>query len=219
MKMVSTTAAIASLIGVNLIPLYGVLFQNWNVYSIMLTYWLESAIIGFFTIKKMLKTETSGASAAKTPAINLGSFTYNGQTISSNQAHHMGAKLFYIPFFSMHFGLFMLVHFIFLNVFFFSWEASFVGIMLCTVSLLFSHWVSYQTNFINRHEYQHLSAGELFFRPYPRIIVMHITVILGGFFALSMGSPPAALACMIVLKIIADLGAHLLEHRLRPSVY
>ncbi|OIO22954.1 hypothetical protein COX84_07215 [Candidatus Micrarchaeota archaeon CG_4_10_14_0_2_um_filter_49_7] len=42
------------LIFVNLIPLYGVLFMGWSGMLVLLAYWAESAIIGFFMILKAL---------------------------------------------------------------------------------------------------------------------------------------------------------------------
>ena len=35
------------LIGANLVPLIGVLFFKWDIFSIMLLYWLESGVVGF----------------------------------------------------------------------------------------------------------------------------------------------------------------------------
>jgi hypothetical protein len=179
--IVSNTAALFSLVVANLLPLYGVWFLNWNVFSIILLYWLESAIIGGFTLLKIKKTRGD-------------------------------EKLFYIPFFMVHFGLFMFVHLIFLLVFFFSRDVSAGGLFLTFLSLCFSHYVSYQLNFIQKKEYEKLSAGTLFVRPYPRIIVMHLTVILGGFLVLSTGGARWALTLMVLFKIVADVASHLWEH-------
>lgn len=37
----------------NLIPLYGVFFQNWDAFWIVLLYWTENLIIGFFNVLRM----------------------------------------------------------------------------------------------------------------------------------------------------------------------
>jgi len=39
----------------NLIPVFGVLFFDWDLYSIMVLFWMETAIIGFYQIIKILK--------------------------------------------------------------------------------------------------------------------------------------------------------------------
>jgi hypothetical protein len=46
------------LIAVNLIPLFGVLFFGWSLFSIMFLYWIENGIIGFFNILKSALGET-----------------------------------------------------------------------------------------------------------------------------------------------------------------
>jgi hypothetical protein len=48
--------------------------------------------------------------------------------------------------------------------------------------------------------------------PYTRIVVMHLTVMAGGFLTLVLRTPQAALLLLIVLKTAADLRAHLREH-------
>ena len=47
---------IASLIAVNLLPIFGVIFLNWNTGTLLFSYRTESAIIGFYTILKIKKT-------------------------------------------------------------------------------------------------------------------------------------------------------------------
>ena len=41
------------LIAVNLIPLFGVLFFGWSLFSIMFLYWIEKGIIGLFNVFKI----------------------------------------------------------------------------------------------------------------------------------------------------------------------
>lgn len=190
MRAASNLYALTSLVLANLIPLYGVFVADWNVFTLMLLYWLESAVIGVFTIKKMSRSE---GSIGETPSF--------------------GAKGFFIPFFMMHYGLFMFVHLVFLLAFFFSPQASLGSIALGLASLTLSHFISYQTNFIHNLEYKKITAERLFVAPYPRIIVMHLTIIIGGAIALSSGQAQWALGLMVALKLTADLASHLWEHR------
>jgi len=37
----------------NLIPLYGVFYQSWDTFWIVLLYWTENLIIGFFNVLRM----------------------------------------------------------------------------------------------------------------------------------------------------------------------
>jgi hypothetical protein len=47
--------------------------------------------------------------------------------------------------------------------------------------------------------------------PYKRIIVMHLTIIFGGFLVMMLDNKLPALVLMIVLKVGVDLRAHLGE--------
>jgi Family of unknown function (DUF6498) len=48
--------------------------------------------------------------------------------------------------------------------------------------------------------------------PYKRIMVMHITLIVGGFLTLILRTLQPALLLLIILKTGVDLRAHLREH-------
>ena len=51
------------------------------------------------------------------------------------------------------------------------------------------------------------------FAPYGRLVVLHITIILGGMAIAITGAPAAAVAILVVLKTVMDIGFHLAEHR------
>jgi predicted permease len=87
------TFSLAALIGANLIPFAGVFFFGWDVSFIVLLYWLENLIVGFYNILKMATVKTTAKAA-------------------------MLHKLFVIPFFCIHYGGFCAVHGVFLTVFF-----------------------------------------------------------------------------------------------------
>ena len=48
--------------------------------------------------------------------------------------------------------------------------------------------------------------------PYGRIILMHVTIIFGGWLILALGAPILALVLLIGLKIVSDARAHHKEH-------
>jgi hypothetical protein len=52
--------------------------------------------------------------------------------------------------------------------------------------------------------------------PYKRIIVMHMTIIIGGFLTMLLRTPAAAVLLLIIFKTAADLHAHRREHA-RPT--
>jgi len=50
-------------------------------------------------------------------------------------------------------------------------------------------------------------------QPYGRVVVLHMTVLFGGWIVMTLGSPLAALVLLVVLKTAADLRAHKAERR------
>ena len=206
------------LVGVNTVPVFGVVFFGWSLFSILLLYWFENGIIGLFNIPKI--------ALAGRPMSGESSFTINGRP-----ANHLG-KAFLIPFFMFHYGLFWIVHGIFVLVFFgFMGGQPFgsagppsvpldgfrgfdlAGVAVAAASLSLSHGVSFFVNFLGNREYENVSPDEQMFRPYPRVVVLHATILAGGFLAGYFGAPLVSLVLMVALKTGIDLYAHLREHR------
>src|SRR5215218_6748545 len=92
------------LIAVNTVPLLGVLIFDWSLFSIVFLYWIENGIVGFFNVLKI--------AWARKPASSEGRFTINGRPAGR------ASKLFIIPFFIFHYGMFWTVHGVFVIVFF-----------------------------------------------------------------------------------------------------
>jgi len=199
--------SLLALIGANLIPLAGVFFFGWDVTLIVLLYWSENLIAGFYNILKMALLKIDR------PLKNTG-------------------KLFIIPFFCLHYGAFCAVHGLFLTVFFKISESSslfpanqetwplhlvFIQILFnviakiwasrppemiwALIGLTISHGISFWENFILGGEYKTSSLKKLMHQPYQRIIVMHIAIIAGGIFVMKLNSPMPLMIILILLKI------------------
>jgi hypothetical protein len=80
------------------------------------------------------------------------------------------------------------------------------------VALVVSHGISFYSNFLGRKEYVGRKAQEQMAEPYKRIIVLHVTIIFGGWFIMLLRSPVPALVLLIALKTAVDLRAHRREH-------
>ena len=52
--------------------------------------------------------------------------------------------------------------------------------------------------------------------PYGRLVILHVTIILGGMAIALTGAPAAAVFVLVLLKTALDLGFHLAEHREGP---
>ena len=83
---------------------------------------------------------------------------------------------------------------------------------LAAISLFLSHGVSFVTNFLGRREYLAVSPSEQMREPYSRVMVLHATILAGGFLIAILGTPVAALGLLVVLKTAIDVRAHLKEH-------
>jgi hypothetical protein len=49
--------------------------------------------------------------------------------------------------------------------------------------------------------------------PYARVVILHVTIILGAFVVAFLGAPIGALIVLVALKTAFDLGLHLRERR------
>jgi hypothetical protein len=131
------------------------------------------------------------------------------------------------PFFVFHYGLFWLVHGVFVFAFFgFGLFAeadagagiSTSGLLVASVALALSHFLSYRTNYIGREEYRRVSPSGQMMSVYGRVVVLHLTILFGGAAISFLGHPAAAMAVMVLVKTVIDLGLHLREHgALRPA--
>jgi len=180
--------SIGSLILSNLIPLIGVLFFGWSVSTILILYWSENVIIGFFNIIKMAlaKGKTKGP------------------------RHYERFPL--IGFFIVHFGIFTFGHAAFVFSFFGTDNPSFKNLLPALFPLFISHGVSLFVNFIKNKEYQRVSFDSLFFQPYKRVVIMHLTIIFGAWIATAFHLPSLVLVVLIFLKISVDIFFHKKEH-------
>jgi len=188
---------------VNLVPLVGVLAWNWEVFPLLLLFWLENVIIGVFNALKMLLA-------------------------APDEGLAWGVKLFVIPLFCVHYGLFTLVHGVFVLGFFgggFRQGAPFPDLAVFwqramewklewpILGLALSHAVSFAWNYLGEGEYRRARVSTLMQQPYGRVVVLHLTLLLGAFLMTALHSPVTGLALLVVLKIALDVRAHLRERR------
>ncbi len=73
--------------------------------------------------------------------------------------------------------------------------------------------MSYLFNFIGGGEYKRVSAAGQMFKPYGRLVALHLTIIFGAMAISITGAAIVALAILVLLKLALDIGLHLAEHR------
>jgi len=195
------TPSLLALLLANAVPVIGVLFLGWTVFPLLLLYWLENVIVGGFNVAKMLLAR---------PAEPI----------------YWAGKLFLIPFFIVHFGGFTFVHGVLLVAFFGPKGLQPFDLLTAVpaairtnqlgwglLSLVASHGFSFFWNYLKNGEYQRASLQTLMGQPYGRIVVLHLTVLFGGWVVMLLGSPVGALVVLVGLKTAADLRAHLAERK------
>ncbi len=200
MKRFSPT--VIALVLANLIPLYGVLALGWEVFPLMLLFWMENVIIGVFNVLRMLLAEL------QKPAAWVG-------------------KLFLVPFFCVHYGMFTFVHGVFVVGLFggqFRAGASFPSLGMfqkliteqhlgiAVLALVASHAFSFAWNYLGRGEYRTVALQTLMARPYARVVVLHLVILGSGFLLVALKSPVVGLVLLVLFKIGLDVSSHLKEH-------
>jgi hypothetical protein len=200
------------LIAANLLPLAGILFWHWDVFILLVLYWMETAIVGFWTIV----------------AIAVAPIMFpSGKSRTS--------PFFLVPFFIVHSGIFMVVHFLFLwSLFSGRWPSVVhnahdflqrivigLGLWIPLAALFISRGVSFFYLMFGARFFpawlkgvprdpsdERLSEGTLLGRFYQRIVIMHLTILFGAAVAIALGSA-GPLVVMVALKIAIDVTLHL----------
>lgn len=209
------------LVAANSVPVIGVVFFKWNPFIILVIYWGESAIIGFFNVLKM----------------------FIGGIIQDHGFSPSGAAkaAFFCIFFMFHYGGFMAGHGVFIVVMLAlatsgfdnpdfnpvsilytflpaSWTMNefFRSELFAVIVLFFNHLFSFYMNFIRTGEYNVTQPEDYMMQPYKRIIVMHITILLGFFTVFFSGLHGAGVIIVwVAMKVIADLKINMSEETKR----
>jgi hypothetical protein len=222
LKKYYSDISLVALVAANMIPIYGVVVFGWDAFYIVLLYWAENIVIGFYNILKIAFAKV------EPPILQIG-------------------KLFLIPFFTLHYSAFVGGHGLFIFVLFGKGEGNnlmgpfgagshpwpcflvFVQLLINVIqhcwttipmnmkymigTLFLSHGVSFVRNYILGGEYLTAKPQELMSQPYSRIIVMHVAIIAGAFISAAMGSPAGVLIVLVALKTILDIKLHLRQHK------
>jgi len=193
------TPSLLVLLVANALPIVGVLVLGWTVFPLVLLYWLENVIVGGFNVAKLLLAQP------REPASWAG-------------------KLFLVPFFVVHFGGFTFVHGVLVLALFgpkgtqafdllstvpTAIRANHLG--WAVVSLVLSHGFSFYWNYVRNGEYRRASLNALMGQPYGRVLVLHFTVLFGGWIIIATGAPVLALVLLVFIKTAADTRAHKAE--------
>ena len=199
--------ALAALIVANLTPLIGVAAFGWSVRSLLLLYWAENVVVAVWAVARII---IAGGAAG------------------------VGLALF----FCVHFGMFTAVHRFFVALLtapggplggdpagFDGFGTPVHGVaaaaggvpLLAALGLLISHGVSFFHNFLWGGEWRDADPRLEMAKPYPRMIALHVAIVLGAFVTILLGSAAGILVVLVLLKTALDAGLHLAGHRMRRA--
>jgi hypothetical protein len=194
--------SVISLILANIWPLVGVLFLKWSVYPVIVLFWMESFVITLITLIKIALVPVS-------------------------KAIRLAEKIALVPYFTFSYGLFfgfemIAIYYVFSGVSLQNPDFPGPGTLYQSVqqyqlqwallALTVSHGISFFTNYLKKKEYKKHTFNYLMWEPYERASVIMILVFIGGFLVKESGSI-IALVILILIKIYADILAHIDFHK------
>lgn len=186
----SKPVAVATILVGNLVPIFGVLFLGWNAAQILVLFWIENVIIGVLTAPRILASGRGVPSA-----------------------------WFLTGFFVFHYGFFCGVHLVFVLLLAggflerqgglfeplsgalgqpdFLWGVAAVA-LINLVGQLRDWWLP--------GLWRDSEPQTEMIRPYGRIIVLHMTILIGAWGVLSLGAPVWAVLILCLMKAALELG-------------
>ena len=214
MKIGSTSYTLPqlTLLLANLIPIFGVLFMDWDVGAIIVLYWAENLVIGGYTALKMLVA--SGRHAIGYIlffCLHYGGFCAVHGVFVLKLTEFAGISALPEPEVSWPGPLVIIekVHHLVSSVL----SAAPDEILWVLLAMIISHGVSFLLLFIGQGEYRETSANKLMSAPYRRIAILHVAVIVGAFFVIKLESPIGLLLALVALKTGMDISLHNRSHR------
>jgi hypothetical protein len=188
MPMISSSALV--LLGANLGVIAAAYFGDWSLATILVSYLVQSIVIGLFQAKKM-----AGLKVFSTAGVKM-----NDHAVDPTPQTRREMVLFFLA----HYGIFHIVYMAIVL----SWGApDWVAVAASGALFFANHLYSYFANRPAPKEPPNI--GTMMFTPYVRILPMHAFIMLGAFTA----GGRHGIVVFMVLKTLADEAMHMIEHR------
>ncbi len=178
----------------NLLPVFGVLFLDWDPGMILILYWIENFFVGLFTVPRILMAQ------GPLPAV--------GSVIGGTPfVQRLGTAAF----FTFHYGVFWIVHgaFAMMLASEISPDESSPGEMrgfgYAIIGILIIQAMQFWQAWIRPRAYETANPKLEMFLPYPRVMVLHITVLLGAMGLNAIGAPTWTMLLLCIGKMIIEL--------------
>lgn len=219
----------AASIAAALVVAAGVVWFDWSAFLVLALYWIENVVIGIANVIRLLAVGLGGGlvTAAETAAVESAARSDASpedarKALAGSRVAGIAGTLFLVPFFCVHYGMFCLVHGVFVvalfsgdpnakNVFF---DAPFymLGRVLseswgwvALLAIVASVVVDTARWFARRRDDMLATAKAVMHEPYGRIIVLHVVLLAGGFLMQITKAPQSAVLLLTAFKLIYEL--------------
>ena len=207
-RLTASTAALIILL--NLIPVAGVLWMGWDGAQILLLYWAENIVVGLMTLPRIITAQGHSRKPGDSPLAPRSSLA--GQTA-------LGC------FFTIHYGLFCLVHGVFAWLIAGTlmnvgpggssgdpfdgelWAHTFgqSGFLWALAGIAALHLALFIREWVLQSGWRRALPTDEMTRPYGRIIVMHLTILAGAWIIGATRAPIGAVLLLCLIKTAIEL--------------
>lgn len=187
----------------NILVIIFAVLEKLSALDVMWIYWFQSVIIGIFNFTKIITLKEYSTEG----------FKQGNKSVLPNKATKYSTGFFFL----FHYGFFHFIYAIFLGGFndITKVDSGRLDTNYLVLSIIL-FFISYLIEFIRSRQIEQSelpNIGKIMFQPYIRIIPMHLTIILGGFFAVvgSFFTTDPNLVVLIFflgIKSIVDLLTH-----------
>jgi hypothetical protein len=180
----------------NILPLLGVLLAGWDIYTLLIFYWMETVIVAFWTVMTM---------AFHT---GLETWTFDGPT-QRNAGFSVGGPVLVF----VHSGFFMAIHLHLMSALYGGdWPGHLRSpeVFLDTFLVGQKLWPMLALVFVHRaaifwEERNAASLSPVIASLYMRIVVMQVVIIIGAWGVMLLGSGLFGLILLITMRAGLDL--------------
>ena len=195
----------------NLVPVVGVFRLGWDAFLVVFAYWLEGAVVGLFTLIKIVWALPG---YDPTPGTSV-SYKRKGKDVSAHfTAEQMGKRAVVLAFICVYGGL-MLVYGVLLLLFLGAeptvekvtarLSGVSTGLLTVLVLMLLQHAWTFYTDFVRGPEWAKSDPVFHFWRPFGRFVLLHLLIVIGGVVTFGLSLPRFYLVLFIFLKSCGEL--------------
>lgn len=218
---------IPGIVILHLIPLFGVFFLDWDAYTVVVLYFIETIYIGFFTFIKLLLSDANPTNEELKHQVKslFGNLMKDENTLDSfkrdtNLYGSFGSKMGLGLFFLVHYNFFIIGQSVFITSVFGGDFGLFSGIfaminhvfgqpgspIFYMAVFMFLH-VGFREyyGYIWNNDFKRLHPLIIMFQPYSRILIQQFVVIFGGMVAMFLKAAVPFVILLSIFKITTDI--------------